>query len=253
MLAQQFGTIDTPQGPATAMLCIDADLPNEVTLQWWHEATKVGYAIVSDAVWTGDALHLKPRNLHRVASSGAIQSAVAFSDDERNFMRSTYADLVMTADGLTGTWHGLGDTSGAITLTNPVSPYIAAFFAFSDALDLRGTSGTSDCVRIYGLSKEFVGVLAAPVVILPWVKPYVNTLSIGPLHNPRLAAQQGHFLVTNIGDVESHIRTMEANTNTTVLSAVDIPVSEITEGLKDLAFMGLTAATLFPGLTEWVG
>ena len=82
MDSQQFGTIETLHGPATAMLCVDGDLPDEITLQWWHEAKGVGYAIVSDAVWTGSAVHLKPKNLHRVNSRGAVQPTASLSDDE---------------------------------------------------------------------------------------------------------------------------------------------------------------------------
>jgi hypothetical protein len=76
----------------------------------------------------------------------------------------------------------------------------------------------------------------------------VNSLMVGPLHNPRLQAQQSRFLVTNVGDLERFIRVMEQATGEQQLSAIDVPVSCATEALRDLAFMGLTAATMFPGL-----
>jgi hypothetical protein len=351
---QLSGTLDTPQGSAHAMLCADADLPNEATLQWVHEATKVGFAVVTSAVWTGAAVRLTPKNLHRLGTNGGIQPAVAFNTDELNWMRNTKADLARTAEGLTGSWSGPGGATGLITLKRlanfpdlvadrcvswadfkgwadtvrakgtpawfrgqgsiafplrtslhrlgrhrlerycyiqlvqfhsqaeaalnrrfdmndpydyatviglarhhgmptplldwTASPYIAAFFALADALELRITPKTSDYVRIYGLSRDFVEALSSPIVTLPWAKPYTNTLSIGPLHNPRLAAQQGHFLVTNVAHLEAYIRTAEIRTGVRSLFAVDVPIGVATEALKDLAFMGLTAATLFPGL-----
>jgi hypothetical protein len=54
--------------------------------------------------------------------------------------------------------------------------------------------------------------------------------------------------VTNVVNVESHIRLWEQKSGKGALAAVDVPASCATEALKDLAFMGLTAATLFPGL-----
>ena len=84
--------------PAHAMLCADADLPNEFTLQWIHEATKVGFAVVTSAVWTGDAVRLMPKNLHRLGTNGGIQPQVAFNTDELSWMRNTHADLARTAE-----------------------------------------------------------------------------------------------------------------------------------------------------------
>ena len=76
----------------------------------------------------------------------------------------------------------------------------------------------------------------------------MSTLTIGPLHNPRLSAQQGGFLVTNVGNLEAHIRGVETQLGVQHLYAADIPAAVAAEALSDLAFMGLTAATMFPGL-----
>lgn len=127
------------------------------------------------------------------------------------------------------------------------SPYVAAFFAFSAALEDRNLAG-SGYVRIFALSRDFVVSLIPPSIVLPWVRPYVNGLTVGPLHNPRLTAQQGRFLVTNVFDVESHIRSIERRAGHVCLTAVDLPSSLAREALGDLSFMGVTAATMFPGL-----
>jgi FRG domain len=128
------------------------------------------------------------------------------------------------------------------------SPYIAAFFAFADAIENGHSRPRSTHVRVYALSRRLVGGIAPPVVTVPYVRPYVVALQIAPIHNPRLYAQQGTFLVTNVVDLEGHICEADRELGRQDLFAVDVPISCADEALKDLAFMGLTAATMFPGL-----
>ena len=128
------------------------------------------------------------------------------------------------------------------------SPYVAAFFAFADALEAMGTRPTDTHIRVYGLTRRFTQMFFAPVVSLPYYAPYVSPLSVSPRNNPRMYAQQGQFLVTNLADVESFLRSIEKKNQYKVLIAADVPISCASEALEDLAFMGLTAATMFPGL-----
>ena len=127
------------------------------------------------------------------------------------------------------------------------SPYVAAFFAFSDALEAaRGSEHTH--VRIYGLTRQFVNKTSFPVVTLPTAAPYVASLAISARQNARLYAQQGRFLVTNVATVEDHIRRLETADKSSYLFAADVPVHLANQALEDLAYMGLTAAAMFPGL-----
>jgi hypothetical protein len=128
------------------------------------------------------------------------------------------------------------------------SPYVAAFFAFADALESSAVRPDVTHVRVYGFTYELLGGTSTPVVTVPYFKPYVSTLMISPRNNPRLYAQQGQFLVTNVADVESFICDMELKSDRKFFIAADIPVSCAVDALEDLAFMGLTAATMFPGL-----
>ena len=127
------------------------------------------------------------------------------------------------------------------------SPYVAAFFAFADALEAsRNKSHTH--IRIYGLTREFINKTSPNVVALPMPNPYVASLRIAPRQNTRLYAQQGRFLATNVATVEDFILHLEENEKRKYLYAVDMPIKIAAHALQDLAYMGLTAAAMFPGL-----
>ncbi|WP_426320479.1 FRG domain-containing protein [Pseudoduganella sp. R-43] len=127
------------------------------------------------------------------------------------------------------------------------SPYVAAFFAFADAVENRGSRPDDTHVRIYALSKA-VASTAAPTVVITSPAPHISHLSIGPWKNPRLLAQQGRFTVSNVADMEHMLCMIQKKTGVSLVSAVDVPISEATAALSDLKFMGLSAATMFPGL-----
>jgi FRG domain len=128
------------------------------------------------------------------------------------------------------------------------SPYVAAFFAFADGLESAASRPDVTHVRVYGATEEFIAASSPGLVKLPWIRPYVCALAISGLHNPRLYAQQGRFFVTNFSDVEGFICDLEVKAKKRFLVAADIPISCASEALEDLAFMGLTASTMFPGL-----
>jgi hypothetical protein len=127
------------------------------------------------------------------------------------------------------------------------SPYVAAFFAFVDAVEWRDSRNDTH-VRIYGLSEDLIKRSTRNTLTLPSIRPYAATLRIGPLRNPRLYAQQGLFMVTNAKNVEHVLIEEGAAKGLEYLVAVDVPISAAIEALQDLSYMGLTAATMFPGL-----
>lgn len=127
------------------------------------------------------------------------------------------------------------------------SPYVAAFFAFSDALDNMQSRPGDSYVRVYALSRA-LSSFAPAHVSLTSAAPNVAYLSIATRKNPRLLAQQGRFLVTNVIDLERMFCGIEKARGVQLVKAVDIPISFAAEALEDLYFMGLSGATMFPGL-----
>lgn len=127
------------------------------------------------------------------------------------------------------------------------SPYVAAFFAFSDALENMQTRTEHTHVRIFALSRE-VSQFAPAHIAITSPGPNISFLSISPRKNPRLLAQQGRFLFSNIVDLEGALCSIGKKLNKKLITAVDIPIKFAIEALEDLSFMGLSGATMFPGL-----
>ena len=71
------------------------------------------------------------------------------------------------------------------------------------------------------------------------------------IDNQRMIPQQAVSTVTNVDDIESYIQGVGSTANKDpYLTAIDLPLSERDEAIKDLAFMGVTAGSLLPALTE---
>jgi hypothetical protein len=127
------------------------------------------------------------------------------------------------------------------------SPYIAAFFAYEDAL-VNGQERETTHVRVYGLSQEYFDQSSTPTVYLDYVAPFVASLGASARMNARLHAQRGNFLVSNVAELENFMCWQQAKRGRKDVIAVDLPITLMREALTDLRLMGITAASLFPGI-----
>lgn len=126
------------------------------------------------------------------------------------------------------------------------SPYIAAFFAF------RKISKKDQ--QPDGFARLFVHD------VRDWTidHPRIDKISPAPLHftflsalainNPRMVPQQALSSVTNVDDIEDFIAWQERRMNKCYLRVIDLPISERSQIMQELAMMGITAGSLFPGL-----
>jgi hypothetical protein len=126
------------------------------------------------------------------------------------------------------------------------SPFVAAYFAYRD---LRKTSiGPEHKIRILILdSKAWSVSLERAPALMPG---YTHMTLIEPLalNNPRAVPQQSISSVTNVDDLETYIALTESRIGRKYLGAIDLPSTERRTVLHELALMGITAGSLFPGL-----
>jgi hypothetical protein len=125
------------------------------------------------------------------------------------------------------------------------SPFIGAFFAYRHLLADRRNTGSK--VRIFVLDTAWNTELTRIQLISP-APPhfsFVNPLSI---NNSRMVPQQAMSTVTNIDDVESYIQFWEQKNSKRYLRVIDLPSMDRPQVMQELALMGITAGSMFPGL-----
>jgi hypothetical protein len=149
----------------------------------------------------------------------------------------------------TDEWWALGQHYGLATplLDWSVSPFVAAFFAFSQ----EETDG--DARAVYALSVKAVNDRMAQLAkSMGLASAYENGISFVRLvsdENSRLINQGGLFTRSPIGsDIESWVRANYASRQRNVLVKITIPNSAREECLISLTGMNISYLSLFPDL-----
>lgn len=125
------------------------------------------------------------------------------------------------------------------------SPFVAAYFAFKD---LRKESLSDKKVRVLVFdARGWANTFEKATAVMPG---FLHMTLLEPLatNNPRALPQQSLSTVTNIDDLEDYIREREISHARSYLTAIDLPASERRTVMQDLALMGITAGSLFPGI-----
>jgi len=125
------------------------------------------------------------------------------------------------------------------------SPYVAAFFAFRN---VKKNLKNNDCVRIYIFNQKEWKQDYNQLIQLDVPGLHLSIAEFLAIGNDRLIPQQSVTTVTNVDDIEAYIKEREKQNGKTYLTAIDIPISDRNEAMRELSFMGITAGSMFPGL-----
>lgn len=124
------------------------------------------------------------------------------------------------------------------------SPYIAAFFAFTEPREARKAPAA---VRIYVFNLQNWPVEPSPKIIYDPL-PSITFHRFSAHNNPRFIPQQSMASFSNVDDMEYQVRQCETGRGGKHLTVIDIPFSERQGVIDELRLMGITAGSLFPGL-----
>lgn len=124
------------------------------------------------------------------------------------------------------------------------SPYVASYFAFRHA---RPQPAPEDRVRIFMFDAGFWRQRYPQFNTLVYTPPHFSLLQPLALENPRSAPQQSLSAIVTVDDVEGYLQKLGQQASHDFLRVFDLPYAERGSVLKELRFMGITAASLFPG------
>src|SRR5260370_4211682 len=121
------------------------------------------------------------------------------------------------------------------------SPYVAAFFAYRGISNEDAASADANAkVRIHVFDQENWKKDVNQLLFLLAPMLHVSIGEVIAIANERMIPQQSASLITNVDDVETYIRSVEAN-GKTYLWAIDLPVVDRRQVVRDLSYMGITA------------
>jgi hypothetical protein len=125
------------------------------------------------------------------------------------------------------------------------SPFVAAYFAFRSR---PGSRPPTDYVRIFEFDRRSYAEHFAASTAIAYARPHVTIVDFLGIENPRMIPQQATAMITNIDDIEGWIEAGSDAVKQPFLRAIDIPLAEREQALRELDLMGINAGSLFPGI-----
>jgi hypothetical protein len=123
------------------------------------------------------------------------------------------------------------------------SPYVASFFAFENQKALKKDGNVS----VFIFNDHRWANMAGRYASIRSPKLSVRTMELPGYGNSRVIPQQSITMFANVDDIESIIKANESFSEE-YLKAISIPAKERDKALRELALMGITWGSLFPGL-----
>ena len=124
------------------------------------------------------------------------------------------------------------------------SPYVAAYFALEGVNHFKPQE---EDVAVFAFNQNVWASTFKQVYDFADFTPHVSVLRPRMVGNHKLAFQQGCFTVTNVQDVERHIRLNETD-GKQFLTKYELDVRERPRVIRELALMGVSAVQLMPSV-----
>lgn len=132
------------------------------------------------------------------------------------------------------------------------SPYVAAFFALRGIPNERAAAADADAkVRIHVFDQERWKKDVNQILFIVAPRLHVSIGEFLAIENERMIPQQAASMITNVDDIETYIRSMEGD-GRKYLSAIDLPVNDRYQVVRDLRYMALLLVRYFPAWREHV-
>jgi hypothetical protein len=129
------------------------------------------------------------------------------------------------------------------------SPYVAAFFAYRRLSNSKAEAAEPDSkVRIHVLDRSAWMRDQRQPLFVNSVRLFVSVAEFLAIENERMIPQQAASTLTNVDDIESFMKGAEAEKGVCYLQAIDLAQCDRRRVMNELAYMGITAGSLFPGL-----
>jgi hypothetical protein len=131
------------------------------------------------------------------------------------------------------------------------SPFVAAYFAFFTLK--KAVLRDENWVRVFtfdtkGWESKHHRRLPDVIWNIAELPPQFRPLRLSVRDNPRAIPHQSVNMFSNVVDIESWIRWNEEQQGQKYLIRIDIPEIGRPKVMKELEIMGITAASLFPGI-----
>lgn len=228
----------------------DSTYKADEVCSWREFKGRVDEMRLSDLVWRGQpAPWCLKTSFHR---TGRADLRRYVDEDIPHLVNQLlpYTDtfLELNSPLKTGALYNLAQHHGFPTpvLDWTFSPYVAAFFAFRSQ---RSSDTPPDKpARIFAFDYVSWPRKAADITRITLAEPIVTMLNLPPLENKRALPQQATAMFTNVSNVELFLQGEEQKNDIKYLYSLDLPWSERRKALDDLRTMGITAATMFPGI-----
>jgi hypothetical protein len=127
------------------------------------------------------------------------------------------------------------------------SPWVALWFAIHG---IRTTDGGGRFCRVYALKMSSLTNRSTSNVSQALLSPWLDGtfMQINARNTPRIAAQDGYFLVAPNLNLAGFIEFFEKSHKDVRLEAIDVPYSMATEVRRQLDRMLINEATMLPGI-----